>query len=1667
MNSELLQRAEKYNTRHRRKKLWQKAVSTMACIVMFCTTYALILPAITQESRTFCGVEAHEHTDSCYTKMELQLALACSYESLNVHQHTAECYAATGELQCLQADYLVHSHDAACFDANGELICQLPERDGHIHSQQCYETQGAHTHDAACYGEKVLICTETEEHQHTDACYEQPEELLCGLEESAGESKLICTEREVAVHVHNDDCYAQPNLAPVLFCELPQDDTHQHTVQCYGYSEMTCGLEAHQHELICYSDKTADLESPEDWAEMFAGIELSGVWADDLLRIAESQLGYCESEKNYIVMEDGETILGYTRYGDWYGLPYGDWCAMFVSYCLNYAGIGQKYIPYEAGCFRWMEALEKREMLQLAGDYTPKKGDLIFFDNDFDGSPNHVGIVSAFDGQKGILHTIEGNNGLAVDEFDYAADDPRLMAYGVLPTNPFKAEQNLANQTITATIYTDGTYSAVSEDQTLITISGILPEGAYAKAYLVELDETLIVGETVLLAYDITIFDAAGRPFEQSTGKETFKVTIQPENWSETDREETDYNVYYIPEEGTPEMMDTAKEDAAVSFITEHFSTYALTAGGTMSAVYLNGSTGNDSAAGSRTAPVKTLEKAVALAADGGTINISGTVTVSKDLDLTLTDNGVTIKRLSSFTGPLITVANGACLTLGNVTINGGTAGPSSSNIATTTTYASGSAKAPLIVVNTGGELIINDGAVLEYNSNKPDTNSSGTFKENGYVGQGGAIYCTGTLTMNGGRIQYCEAQSGGGIYVDAGTFNLHGGTIDHNYARDINTATKRKNNFFRNAGGGVYINDNSTMTMTGGTVSYNQSSREGGGISLGWLDRSAGSAVYEYTTTFTMTGGTLTQNTATSTGGGLNITAGCEAYIVAGYITNNKANGREYQHSNSSSSSYINVFSGGGIYLDASQWDSRGNHAGVPAKAVINRVLITDNTASAFGGGIASCSTSETYVNVSMGNGTAIYENTASTGGNEIAINGGSFDVSDKVLGGGSYGWSKKNPDNSYYWTRYDNSLTDSSPAIQTAKTLATVYITGNSGYDGGGIGCNGVIEIGGETDTVSISITKIWDDDGTVQHPEFITVQVLQNGKPYGDPVTIYPTVDDNGNEIWPTYYVDRLPEGYTYTIEEIPVRGFESSVSGSDGVFTITNTPKGFSVVKKWVNDTAGDRPGSIQVQLYQNGVAYGDTVELTAANNWSYTWNVLPEGYTYTAKEVTVPAGYYSTSDGQLNSDGDWEITNTKSETTTVSVEKQWADGSPGAESVTVQLCVNGVPYGNSVELNAGNGWFHLWDGIPVLDTAGNPNAFTVEETAVNGYISSVTLADRANAPKTWSQATALEAGNTYLFVSDNGALAGNGSGGLQWIDVSANIAAGTMPANDAVWRYDNQRLQNAAGNYLTTGSYFSVSFGTGSSGDAISYSDGTLSCSAFLGKRYFSGISSGSGTATNSSSSAVKFTLYKLSDSSDNWGDTHYIVTNTRRPDAMLLNFVKKSTGKDAEGNVTVLGGAEFALYRAEESDTVIPGTDVTGTLIDQWVSESDTGTNDGIHTSELGNGTYYLVENKPPAGHIGLAKPIIFEVNVEAKSITLVRYSGYDGFLEIDPSGGVKLNGYEVSFPVYNVAAYLLPETGGFGTTAYTIGGLTLMIGAAAILLYNYSKRRREDQLPS
>ena len=77
----------------RRKRLGRLRyfATFLSAVIVFCTVYALILPAITMERTAFCGLEVHEHTDACFDSSG---ELICS---LVEHQHNEECYLAPGE----------------------------------------------------------------------------------------------------------------------------------------------------------------------------------------------------------------------------------------------------------------------------------------------------------------------------------------------------------------------------------------------------------------------------------------------------------------------------------------------------------------------------------------------------------------------------------------------------------------------------------------------------------------------------------------------------------------------------------------------------------------------------------------------------------------------------------------------------------------------------------------------------------------------------------------------------------------------------------------------------------------------------------------------------------------------------------------------------------------------------------------------------------------------------------------------------------------------------------------------------------------------------------------------------------------------------------------------------------------------------------------------------------------------------------------------------------------------------------------------------------------------------------------------------------------------------------------------------------------------------------
>ncbi len=78
-----------------KKKRWQRVLSVLIAIVVFCTTYALILPAITMDMQVVCGFEEHTHGVECYsTETHYVCEVSC------VHTHNDECYESADKLIC-------------------------------------------------------------------------------------------------------------------------------------------------------------------------------------------------------------------------------------------------------------------------------------------------------------------------------------------------------------------------------------------------------------------------------------------------------------------------------------------------------------------------------------------------------------------------------------------------------------------------------------------------------------------------------------------------------------------------------------------------------------------------------------------------------------------------------------------------------------------------------------------------------------------------------------------------------------------------------------------------------------------------------------------------------------------------------------------------------------------------------------------------------------------------------------------------------------------------------------------------------------------------------------------------------------------------------------------------------------------------------------------------------------------------------------------------------------------------------------------------------------------------------------------------------------------------------------------------------------------------------
>lgn len=1665
MKYDVLRDAEKYTKVHKRKRLRHRVVTVLAGVVVFCTTYALILPAITLEKQ--CDIPEHTHTDACYaqvTSVEKRVPV-CSAKTLEIHRHTADCCDADGNPRCGYTDFVVHSHDSRCYDETGNLWCPLPEIKAHRHTADCYALPEEHTHAEGCYtsvrgdlvcGEHVhtdacytetavLACglEESEEHRHDESCYETSRELTCGIDsdhshtdacyeweqvlscdlptDSAEDAQpvLVCTKPEIVLHRHTPDCFdadgnlicgqtqvlehqhsdacfetvAEPVDTGTLTCT---DTAHVHTARCYGTwelvcgqeehthseactqneqeetvfcgkdahthgeacrdenGELVCGTEEHTHSLACYADPNADVETAELWEQTFAGVTLTGNWRQDTLAIAETQLGYAESTKNYLVAEDGETVKGYTRYGAWCDEPYGDWNVMFLTFCLHYAGVE----GVDRDCGGWVTSWA--DAFEPAQSHTPAVGDLVLFDRDGDGTADRAGLVAQIT-DSGFA-AMEGDAEDAVRLLTYGADDPGILGYINLPEGP--KEFTLTAQTengITVTITGESASLPYPAREITVTVTEVTDGERQAIRDQILGEEQAEPERSYLL--DITLWH--GEEEIEPTGS----VTV---TFSGIDTEGLYPKVYHIDTNAqtATDMEAKTGENGDVTVDTNHFSYYEVqllslrTLSGYIGDAFINGGefqlTGDAWTADNGSSANLSITQNTTIDLNGHTLTISKAnqyFDVHDGAKLTIMDSSDSIQDTKS------TVTGNVCgnkATLENDTLTYYITESTANGTGTTETLVKhtvpltgagkilGQAASEQVILvkgalelqsgvlqNTGGKHIFTvDRGTLDINGGyivgggSDGTPGGGIYVDNGTVNiQGGVIaanrgssgggifFQNGTLNISGGAVTGNEvinghSDNGGGIYVNSGTLNLSGGYVTNNYkACDCNDCRNDVNN--THGGGGIALANSSVMNMTGGYVTGNYSGLAGGGIYAGF---------FGHNVRFTMSGGTIAGNCAElGEGGALRIAGGTNGVIQATnkvYITNNITNS--------------NNDWGGGIFVQ-----EKGNLS-------IMNALITGNTAGGFGGGVGACPTGETLI-VNK-DGAAIYGNEASGtnmsgGGNnktydstlaqtsEIFTRNGYADyfcvrardgannpislVTGLMAGGGAANWTGSCDEqpvsigpSGYAAAKYLFGL-DAHPdgaAKSQAVNAAKVIITGNhSNIHGGGIMTNGVLIL----------------------------------GDPGGKVVTATPELDITGTKALLKDGV-KQNEGLNFQFKLTDSEGKEVGTATSDaatGQFSISP-------------DVQYSQTGT---HTYTLSEVKGDRAGITYDTN-VHTIQVTVSEKTVSLLGVDFKSYYVSsvTLDGSESGGSSGSGSGTGSETGTFRVHFK---NTQGWEHVYMHVWAD-----SSNPLTS-------WPGMQM--TQGS-DGYYVAELSVSGT-------------------------GTYNYVFNNGS-------GKQTKDIT-NVPY--APGKEVRFDYETV-IENTA-------------TGSSGSGDAV-------------------------GHGSNSDGS---YTLTIPGDA----------FTNT-----MTTQLNLQITKTDSADASKLLEGAKFTLKEQGTENSMEVTTDKDGIALFSGIRR---------------NTTYDLRETQAPSNYM-TAGPWILEVRDEDATLypatenpdgTLEKASDTDTGTALTVTTGTDSKVLEL--PIQDTLwGYELPDTGGAGTTSYTAGGLALIFGAAT-LLYSHCRRRKEDEASS
>ena len=286
---------EKFRRNHQRARRYTALLLALALTTSLFVNWQLHGVGIAKTAEYLCGELEHEHTAACYEKQ-----LVCGYEEGEPEDWNAtmtddgmsfdDTFGMDDDAFGVDADdpgiaaysaepeyiFVPHEHTDDCYQEVQELTCLEEE---HTHTDDCFDPEDG-----------SLIC-DLFEHTHDDSCYTTTYELVCGLEEG----ELV---EEVNPDYDPVALFEEPVAAkPVVVDPVIETPVHHHTDACYE-EVLVCGLPEHHHTVNCLSDPMDDTQDEDDWLDK-TGTALTGMWNEDLLTVAQGQLGYEQSEKNF------------------------------------------------------------------------------------------------------------------------------------------------------------------------------------------------------------------------------------------------------------------------------------------------------------------------------------------------------------------------------------------------------------------------------------------------------------------------------------------------------------------------------------------------------------------------------------------------------------------------------------------------------------------------------------------------------------------------------------------------------------------------------------------------------------------------------------------------------------------------------------------------------------------------------------------------------------------------------------------------------------------------------------------------------------------------------------------------------------------------------------------------------------------------------------------------------------------------------------------------------------------------------------------------------------------------------------------------------------------------------------------------------------------------